>query len=528
MVGGCQVAYTKLRFQVTTLKQGVSEVLSLLLPMKNTFAPINRIPPDVFSLIPDYWGHQNAEQDIISLTHVCHDWRKIFTSRPSFWTHLDCRNTDKTRVYIERSKSLPLEISLGQSRCIPYCNDALLMTVTHTNRLSSLTIFLYLYSKTLSDLLNHFPFPAPLLKELTIVVEQHFSPDPIIPGTIFPEHLPPLCKLSLSGVVTHLPWRNLSNLTVFEYRHASKTVDPLFVAQLLDFFESAPLLCKIILYDSIPTSSRVPPERVIPLLNLKMLIIYDLPAASTFLNHLSIPTGTSLSLRFSFPTGSPRIPACFVNNLGNLHHITTVSLFAGGPSHIRLNGPSGRFRARGRRKDWDTSSFFQSLDKFNLSKTRIMSVTAYALSFSGPIEGTPIFRTLLLMDSLRTLTLIKSDNLHFIRALDPKQNKSGTVLCSELEELVLYIEKPDRFYLEELKVMVLHRAERSSKLSSITIVSLARASPKWDIFSLREYVSRLEYKLEVSSPEWDAVFDDGDDYDYDKQWDAFPSHRRGR
>jgi len=491
--------------------------------MRNTFVPINRIPPEVFSLIPDYWERQDAERDIIALTHVCHGWREIFTSRSSLWTHLDCKDTEKTHIYLGRSRSHPLEISLMRWKRIPYCNDALLMAIPHIGRISSLTI--YVLSDALSRLLDHFPFPAPFLKELKIVLHYDgLAHDPwpaTIPNIIFPDRSPPLRKLSLSNVAADLPWRNLSNLTVFEFRHFPDTVDPLFAGQLLDFFESAPLLRKIALHDSIPTSSAVPSGRVVPLLNLRKLIIDGLPVDSTFLDHLPIPTGASLSLRFSFHSGGPSVPICLTNDFTNLHHITTINLFVNVPQYMRmrLKGPGGELRTCGSR---NASSLFRSLCKFDLSKARRLSVTENPAAPEGEFAKSPIFQTLLLMKNLRTLTLIKLDNLPFIRALNPKQNESRTVLCSDLEELVLYITTQNWFHLEELKKMASERAKRSSKLSSVTIVSLGEVCPREAVFSLRKYVSHVEYKLEVFPPDWDAVSNDGDVSCCEDEWDCPP------
>jgi len=502
-------------FQVTTIERETLEVLSLVLSMKNTFAPINRITPEALSLIPDHWGHQE-EKDIIRLTHVCHGWREIFTSRSSLWTHLDCKNTEKTRVYIERSRSHPLEISLKKLKNTSYSNDALLVAAPYTNRLGSLTI--HIHSNALSRLLNHFHFPAPLLKELKITLNlNNPSHDPAILNTIFPDHLSPLRMLSLSNVVTDLPWRNLSNLTVFEFHHARYTVDPLFMGKLLDFFESVPLLRKISLHDSIPNSSTVSPGRVVPLLALEDLAINNLPAQSIFLDHLSIPRCASLNLCFAFPGGSPTVPLCFIN-FGNFN-FATINLFMdeGSWARMRLSGPSGVLRTCGVRQDWSTPSLLQSLGKFDLSKARRLSVTAYSLSPNYKINDSPIFHPLLLMNNLRTLTLVKVNDLSFIRALDPEENKSHIVLCPELEDLVIYISSQMSLSSEQLKEMVRNRAARSSKLSSITIINLSEPyrSHNHAIFSLKKYVSRVEYRLEASLPDWDAVFGDrgGDEYD---------------
>ena len=157
-------------------------MLRLVRSVKNTFAAINQIPPEVFSLIPDYWQDRHTGQDLITLSHVCRGWREIFTSRSSLWTYLDCADADKTRVYVERSRSLPLEIFLRKSQRISYCDDALPLVVPHISRLSSLTVCVR--PNILLDLLNQLPFPAPLLTELKIVLDPESpDPDPIIPDT---------------------------------------------------------------------------------------------------------------------------------------------------------------------------------------------------------------------------------------------------------------------------------------------------------------------------------------------------------
>jgi len=43
--------------QVAALKKDAKEVLSLIQTVENALVPINKIPPEVFSTIPEYWGH---------------------------------------------------------------------------------------------------------------------------------------------------------------------------------------------------------------------------------------------------------------------------------------------------------------------------------------------------------------------------------------------------------------------------------------------------------------------------------------
>ena len=81
-------------FQLDALEQDALETHSNLWPLRNTLAPINRIPPEVLSLIPDYSDEDDPDQVSIALTHVCHSWREIFISRSSLWTYLDLKNVD--------------------------------------------------------------------------------------------------------------------------------------------------------------------------------------------------------------------------------------------------------------------------------------------------------------------------------------------------------------------------------------------------------------------------------------------------
>ena len=115
-------------------------MLSLVRSVKNAFAPINGTPADVFSLIPNYLEDSDNDEGLVKLTHVCHGWREIFISRPLLWTRLDYTSVEKTKAYIERSRSSPLKICLGQVNSTSYREEALILTVPHVGRLRSLFV----------------------------------------------------------------------------------------------------------------------------------------------------------------------------------------------------------------------------------------------------------------------------------------------------------------------------------------------------------------------------------------------------
>ena len=66
-------------------------------------------------------------------------------------------------------------------------------------------------------------------------------------------------------VTTGLPWRNLSNLTVFEFRHPDEMVDLLFTAQLLYLLANTSLLSGVVLCPDIPVSCNQPSDGPAPL-----------------------------------------------------------------------------------------------------------------------------------------------------------------------------------------------------------------------------------------------------------------------
>ena len=121
---------------MNALEQDALELLRLVRSLKNSFAPINRIPPEVLSLIPGYFNddEDSTDQDLIALTHVCRGWRHTLTSCSSLWTRLDCMDIDKTHTYIQRSRSSPLEICLMKVQGTSYLDDAFSLVVPHICR----------------------------------------------------------------------------------------------------------------------------------------------------------------------------------------------------------------------------------------------------------------------------------------------------------------------------------------------------------------------------------------------------------
>jgi len=369
----------------------------------------------------------------------------------------------QTRAYIRRSKGAPLNISLAAHKDIHYHNDALLLALPFITRLKALSFSGF--SDNILKLIKQFSFPAPLLERLDISVSDPrlaVFESPILDGN------PSLLReLRLSRVISTLPWRSLSNLTTFHFGNVPS--DTITVAQLLVFFEHAPLLRRMELVGSLPESSNASAERVVYLPHLRSLRILSQPAPSILLNHLHVPTGALVTLEFPFGHGTSPIPDYLptpLDNLSNISHVTSVNFDFGSGISMRLKGPSGCLYVFG---TWNDRSpvpcslgeqTLQSFNKLNISTIEKLSITRYGSLARWEHEKSGAYQTLLLMNNLRTLTLTDSVNLSFAIALTPNENPSNTVVCPELEKYAQYIgdEGPPR--IEYLMKMVKGRALR--------------------------------------------------------------------
>ena len=225
----------------------------------------------------------HRDEDLTTLTHVYYRWRKILISCPSLWTCLDCKNVDKTCVYLKRSKASALKIRLGE-----YLDEAFHLTIPYLGQLGSLSL---LGSPDhLLNLTTHFESHAPLLKTLSLTVAS--TRNLVLQDSIFGGNLSSLHELYLNGVITNLAWEDMSNPRTFDFSYVPS--DKIPITQLLHFFEHAPLLRKIRLYEALPDFSDVPLGRMVPLPNLNSLVIRAHQAHTIVTNHSSIPTGATI------------------------------------------------------------------------------------------------------------------------------------------------------------------------------------------------------------------------------------------
>ena len=429
---------------------------------------------------------------MIALTHVCRDWREVFTSRSSLWTGFCCEDADKTRVYLQRSKSSPIDLWIyREDNLLPH--DPIHQVIPlATSRLKSLRVEGSLES--LPDITARLTHPAPLLEDLLIDGTHGDNPEynPVLPTSLFNGDLSSLHKLCLEGVQTELPWRNMVNLTSFDLWCAPP--GEVSVRHLLNFFENAPRLRKIN-FDT-PTTSGVRNGRLVSLKHLKKVVMVGDALPSILLDHLLVPVGAKLTTRIDIygPMFENHLPRS-LDNIRNLSGFTRVRLCLDSLySNVQFSGPNGQVHMFSLTSHGNpTHLAFGSLGRFNTLKTERLRI-----DYGDPLSSDSVYQVLLPMKDLRTLTLNQCRNPHFIRALCPGISPSGVVVCPNLEELILIYgvrgETPD---IEGFRGMAAARASRGTKLNSIRILTHLGVE-QFDTSELEEHVSHVECGPEVT------------------------------
>ena len=443
------------------------------------------------------------DEDLIAMSHVCQTWREISTSRSPLWSNFNCTIADKTRVYLERSKSAPINIWLDRDYVLPP-SDPLLQVIPHNvGRLKSFSMAAK--PAILPDIIAHLPPDAPLLERLEIdcSIRSTTSHDPTLTDTLFNGNLSSLRVFRLERVCTGLPWRNMVNLTLFVL--GSMSPDSPSVGQLLDFFESAPRLRKISLASTTSTTGGES-GRLASLACLKRMEIRFASPSPHLLSHLVIPVGAKLTaVGNSFRRITKDLLPRSLDNLRNISNFTKIHLRITDRARITLSGPSGQFSMAS--SVASAPSGFEALVRLDTSKVERLEVVG-----SKHPSALPSYQGLLPLKSLRTLTLSRCRNpFTFMAVLSPNMDTSGVVVCPKLEEIVVVLDSDtEEIDVESTTEIAAARASRGAKLRTLKIVGKLNLG---DVLELKKHVSNVECDLVV-----DVIESDSDDSDEDSWW----------
>ena len=252
---------------VSQLDQDTSAALATIREWRNSLVPINRVPPEVLSLIP---AHFPSGNDLLRATSVCRRWRRTFIQHASLWSQVNLtvdKNPLFVKMILERAKGSALDINSSLLDA-----DTLALLSPHTQRFRSLKLVFDNWGD-IQGFSEVTPEPLPLLDTLDIYIIEF---DVFTPGNIDPPSLPLfrgavnlkkfLLRTKQESYLNHFAF---PNLTTFELK-AAPDGEEFPASQLLDFLEATPTLQTVhITIKGEISLAGVPPGRIVVLSNAK-------------------------------------------------------------------------------------------------------------------------------------------------------------------------------------------------------------------------------------------------------------------
>ena len=280
--------------QLSDIERDLHEVLQAARTIKNTFLPVNRLPPEILSTVLE---NRTSDLDLVAATHVCRHWRSILISTPSFWTRFrfqPTRDVSRALTYFERSKSAPIDIEMNVHSQLDLEFSKHL--APHIARTRSLIIggdpdLVHATSLLLRN-------TAPFLQHLELHSLGLYAP---LPDNLLSQHVLSLRCLRLRNVGTTFksPFP-LANLIEFELR-LQEDAAPSCMTTLFLFLSGSPRLERIRI-DTNEVLQDIVPDQFI-LLESVVELEYSCGSAGRILPYLRLPRLEQLSVCSQFGFG---------------------------------------------------------------------------------------------------------------------------------------------------------------------------------------------------------------------------------
>ncbi|GBE84242.1 hypothetical protein SCP_0602200 [Sparassis crispa] len=282
----------------------------------NWQSPVNRLPPDVLSMIfqfvPDLpyteldyvlWGDNGSPPWLpyyvnvgpcVQLTHVCRYWRHLTLNLPTLWANVvDSERSDvPISVVLQRSQAVPLNISLlGR----PSPGMLSFLSYGGTERVRSV----WWEGDSSRECPIYLNFPAPKLESVSLMGEVTEQDRHVRVSSIFKGHTPRIQQLFLASM-SWLPSNNMPSLT---HLNLSGYACPGLSSKILSLLERTPNLVDLGL-SNIRDSSILPESRVISLPRLRRFSYRPGDGATglgSILPHLALADDTALCMHVAAP-----------------------------------------------------------------------------------------------------------------------------------------------------------------------------------------------------------------------------------
>ena len=467
--------------------------------------PINRLPKEVFVLIPRYFngrGPRNRiprDEPLIAMTHVCRSWRNALISTPSLWTNINFTNSRKAMEFLDRSKGQLLDVFHFPRLDQDEIKFFLFITLRNIYRLRSLQ--LDSHSFQLEWVLAQFAEPAPELKHLMIANDTNITGREMeLQNTIFEGQFPKLTSLELHFVRTNLRDFKFPSLTRFYFR--TGTFIPLRDLKL--FFERCPLIESVdigLLYSAQPPPA--PPEKRVRLRALRDLELDQTACTTGLLDNLILTQRTDLLLRGRFTGEKIDHEGEFAahihpSSIGHLSVTREITKAVAMRNWCILSGPNGNLRFccfEGTREDFN-AEYFTSFSPISVLDIRELWVGQRGDRTWGVWEQTSdgVLGAFTVLTKVEDLIIVRCKTETFFTTLG--STTDGGILLPKLRRLKVYVGSGD------LDVRALVQCAKARKgylhpLEEVVIVLEREMGVNFvqEMESLREFVGELSCRI---------------------------------
>jgi len=212
----------------------ISNIQKKAKDIKNSLAPINKLPPEILALVVTFLG---PGRYLIYATAVCQRWRTALLSFPRLWSRIPFSSGQvQFETYLARSKCAPLEVQLRP----PYFH-LLKSLAPHAFRLVSLAVQV-VASSDVRQIANYVRTTVPTIPKLSIIAVSSLTTLDI-PSKRFPY----VKTLRLEGISSFLAPHSFPHITELTWHVGSHNCSPIQLAELLDTLGRLPTLEKVYL-----------------------------------------------------------------------------------------------------------------------------------------------------------------------------------------------------------------------------------------------------------------------------------------
>jgi hypothetical protein len=303
--------------------------------LQNSFVPVNRLPPEVLSLIP---ASLHSKRDLINATAVCRYWRNTLLSSPNLWCDVDCPGSrgplheHMFREHLERSREVPLNLRLTSVRYLPDLTP-------HLARFSALAIELAA-PEQVGMIAAYFSHPAPILRRLSISAVPSWDEAGLsIPSDLFGGDFASLRSLRIRGFSTLIMPQHFPHLTRFDFQtYRFTTFETDVMLEVLEHMPSLEVLHVKFCPAHDPPLSSTPILRSVTLPKLKEveLSLEDLdPILPPLLSALTLPSAEKITIDTLPLVGGLVLPSSFKGQLPNFAETPVIDICLG-PKIFRI------------------------------------------------------------------------------------------------------------------------------------------------------------------------------------------------